>query len=103
MKPTKYLLILLGLVVFNQVSAQQDLDNQLWRINRQIDSVVQVKSQRFKAELQRINRQLQDKDISQSEAESLKKQLAKQYAEDLDYAIYTNLPATSSGQVKAAM
>ena len=88
MKPTKYLLILLGLVVFNQVRAQQDLDNQLWRINRQIDSVVQVKSQRFKAELQRLNRQLQDKDISQSEAESLKKQLARQYAEDLDYAIY---------------
>ncbi len=88
MKLNFYFLILLEILMFNRVNAQQDLDQQLLHINRQIDSIVQVKTQRFKAELQRLNRQLQNKEISQQEAESLKKQLAKQYAEDLDYAIY---------------
>ncbi len=88
MKLKPYFLILLGLLVFNQVSAQQNMDRQLLQINRQIDSIVQVKTQQFKAELERINRQLENKTISREEADTRKKQLAQQFAEELDYAIY---------------
>ncbi len=88
MKTRKYVLLIWILLLTGNLSAQNELNYKLLKINKKIDSVLRQKSQQFEAELQRIDQQLQHKKITPEEAETEKKRLAKQYAEDLDYAIY---------------
>ena len=76
------------LLIAGQLSAQEDLNVNLLKINKKIDSIVRLKVQQFEAELQHIDQQLQNKTISSEEAVIKKKRLAKQYAEDLDYTVY---------------
>ena len=87
MKTNKYILIGI-LLLAGHLYAQKDLNAKLLKINRKIDSIVRLKTQQFEAELQRIDRQYQNKAINSEEAVIRKKRLAKQYAEDLDYTIY---------------
>lgn len=88
MKTYKILLSTLSFLLFSNLFAQQNLNDKLLKINKKIDSVVQVKSRQFEADLKHIDEQLKNKKISRKEAEANKKRLAKQYAEDLDFAIY---------------
>lgn len=87
MKFLKYILIY-SLIFIQQVSGQHNLDRHLIQINRQIDSIVHAKSSQFQQAFNRINRQLEQGEINVQEAQAQKKQLAKQYAEDLDYTVY---------------
>jgi len=77
-------LLLMSVSIF----AQQETDQKLLEIDRQINEIIAQKSQKFKAHLDTINRHLKHGYINPEDAEFQKKQLAKHYAEDLDYAIY---------------
>jgi len=71
-----------------QITAQDETDKKLLDIDRQINEIIAQKSKQFQARLDTINFRLKQGNLSPEDAEFQKKQLAKHYAEDLDYAIY---------------
>ncbi len=69
-------------------SAQNNTDNKLLQIDRKIKEIITQKSLEFRQYLDTINQRLKEGKISEHDAQFQKKQLAKHYADDLDYSIY---------------
>jgi len=88
MKTRFFLIIISILWNYHSILAQSAIDRQLLQINRQIDSIIKVKVTDFKQQLKDINRRLAQKVIDRQQAEAEKKELAKRYAEDLDYTVF---------------
>ena len=84
----KKIWILSFLLIGFQLSAQQETDKKLLEIDKQIKEIIAQKSKEFQARLDTINLHLQKGDINREDAEFQKKELAKHYADDLDYAIF---------------
>ena len=86
----KKIILLFGLMISLGIKAQdnQDLDTKIEEITQRIDSFVQAKNTELKQAIEQINNQLKEQKISKEDAESKKEELAKKYAEDIDYAIF---------------
>ena len=80
---------IIGFLLVNLLaSAQDETDQKLLKIDRQIREIIAQKSKEFQARLDTINLHLKRGDISPEDADFQKKELAKRYADDLDYTIY---------------
>jgi len=84
----KKIWILSLLLVNIQAFSQQETDRKLLEIDQQIREIIIQKSEKFRAHLDTINLRLKQGKISPEDAEFQKKETAKHYADDLDYAIY---------------
>ena len=85
----KKILIAFILIYTANIQAQTgNFDRQVQQMTQQIDSIVQAKNKAMQLDLEKVNKRLSNKEISEGEAELLKKEIVKHYAEDLDYIIY---------------
>ncbi len=82
------LLLILSLNLSLQSQTPNNFDGKIDLLTKQIDSIVNQKNKELKLAFEKINQDVKDKKISKEEAESRKKELAKQYADDLDYLVF---------------
>jgi len=94
-------IIFLFLIFISAITSAQELDQKLLKINRQLDSIIHIKSMAFQRHLDTINLHLQQGYISPEDADFQKRQLAKRYAENVDYTVYkltTDLKRIAKGR-----
>jgi hypothetical protein len=84
----KKIIVIIIFLFLQIVSGQESPDMQLKKINRQIDSIVQLKSRMFDQFLDSLKTAYHNGEISKNNRDFLLKQTAKQYADDLDYSIF---------------
>ena len=85
MKKIHFILVFL---MFQILSGQENPDAELRKINRQIDSIIQIKSRAFVKALDSLNLRYKRNEISKNDRDIFRNRLAKQYAGELDYAIF---------------
>lgn len=85
----KRILLLLILVFAGNIYAQKDtFDKDLQKLTQEIDSIVKAKNTALQMAIDKLNKQVENKELTKEQADAAKKKLAEKYAEELDYIVY---------------
>ena len=86
----KKTILLIGLIISFSLKAQdkQNFDKKMNLIIQRLDSIVKQKNNELKLAFQKIDKEVKKQIINKDEAEKKKKEIAKKYADDLDYIVF---------------
>ena len=86
----KKIILLFGLMISLGIKAQdnQDFDQKMNVITQRLDSIIKQKNNELKSAFKKIDKAVEEHQISKDEAEKKKKEIAKKYADDLDYIVF---------------
>ena len=84
----KLLLIILTLGTAGTYAQNKDFDAQLKKMTQQIDSIVLLKNKMLQKQVDSINSLVKTNKYTSAEAELVKKEVVKHYADEVDYLIF---------------